>query len=323
MDSEETYMESCQVILFGYNRPDLLEDRLNELMKIQPSNLLVSIDWFSPELTKTFSKLLNDFSISWPANCNFEYKLHGSNQGLAMHLTETIKMALEKSKAVIVIEDDVSISSDFIRNASETLLRDDFHERNSSIGGFSVFQFPKFLTRFNFFRNTIYFQCWGWGTTREVWNRYRLDLTGIDIEAELSNSKSWNKLSRVQRETWLGRLSKIQCKPIHTWDIQFQYLTFLLDKKQILPVGRLTDNLGFGDKRSEHTKNARPWWLGRPGYNAMPRNNHLNIYWFDSLLEKIESLSLIGDSHSALPFVKVFIGLIKFPAKFISLAVRR
>jgi len=321
--SGESNTEICQVILFGYNRPDLLQDRLNELIEIKPNNLLVSIDWFSPELTETFSNLLKSFLDKWPTNCNFEYKLHDSNLGLAIHLTQTITRALEKAKAVLVIEDDVSVSRDFVLHGTEILLKDGFDESNSSIGGFSVFRFPKLLERFNFFRNSIYFQCWGWGTTREVWSRYKLDLQGIDIEAELSKSDSWNRLSKVQRETWLGRISKIQSKPIHTWDIQFQYLTFLLDKKQILPVGRLTENLGFGDIRSEHTKNARPWWLGSSRYNNMLKNNHRKNYWVDSFIEKIEGLSLIGDSHRAIPLVKVFIKLIKSPAKLMNVAARR
>jgi hypothetical protein len=54
----------------------------------------------------------------------------------------------------------------------------------------------------------------------------------------------------------------------------------------------------------------------------MPRNNHLNNYWVDSFLEKIESLSLIGDSHRSIPFVKAVKGLIKFPAKCLNLAIR-
>ncbi len=55
----------------------------------------------------------------------------------------------------------------------------------------------------------------------------------------------------------------------------------------------------------------------------MSRNNHMNNNWVDSFLEKIESLSLIGDSQRGIPFVKVFIKLIKFAAKSIDLAVRR
>lgn len=323
VDMKQSKKESCQVILFGYNRPDLLKDRLNELIEIKPSNLLVSIDWFSVELIEEFTSMLEAYSNIWPANCKFNYKLHDSNQGLARHLTETITRAFNEVSAVIVIEDDVSVSGDFVHNATEILLDNSFIQEFSSIGGYSIVRIPKFLEKFNFFRNSIYFQCWGWGTRSDVWDLYRLDLQGIDIETNLSTSDSWNNLSRVQRQTWLGRFEKIQHKPIHTWDIQFQYLTFLMDKKQILPAGRLTENLGFGDKRGVHNKNLRPWWLGRSIHNNMPVKKHLKNDWIDAFFQRIESISLIGDSQKIIPLIKALIKIIKGPARLASLASRR
>ncbi len=303
----------CQVLLFGYNRPDLLKDRLDELILVKPENLYVSIDWHSPGQMMIFEEMLMSYQQKWPTDLNFEYRLHKSNQGLAVHLTETITKALISVKAVIVIEDDVSISKDFIKYASSHLLKEDFHHEFSSIGGYSIIRLPKRFERINRFRRSVYFQCWGWGTRKEIWDGYIADLRGVDFEKNLSKSKSWNSLSRKQKSTWLGRFEKIQRNSQHTWDTQFQYLTFILDKPQLLPIGRLSENLGFGDKRSEHTKNKRPWWLGKPEHNEMQINAKLDSKLIDQLLQKFESLSLIGDSQGAVPLIRHLVKLIKAP----------
>jgi hypothetical protein len=238
---------------------------------------------------KIFEEMPMSYQQKWPTNLNFEYRLHTLNQGLAVHLTETITKTLISAKAVIVIEDDVSISKDFINYASSHLLKEDFHNEFSSIGGYSIIRLPKRIERINRFRRSIYFQCWGWGTRKEIWDGYIADLRGVDIEKNLS--KSWISLSRKQKRTLLGRFEKIQRNSQHTWDTQFQYLTFILDKPQLLPIGRLSENLGFGDKRSEHTKNKRPWWLGKHQHNEMQINANLDSNLIDQLFQKFESLS--------------------------------
>jgi len=305
----------CKVLLFGYNRRDLLKDRLEELIRAKPLDLFVSIDWHSPEQTKIFEEMLKEYARVWPPNLLFEFKLHSSNQGLAVHLTETITKTLEHAEAVIVIEDDVSVSADFIKHATNQLLKESFQDKFSSIGGYSIIRLPKIFEGINFFRSSIYFQCWGWGTRREIWNKYILDMQGVDYKSNLAKSKSWNNLSKKQKNTWLGRFDKIQRNPIHTWDVQYQYLTFILDKKQMLPVGRLAENLGFGDKRSEHTKNKRPWWLGKPQHNSMQIYRSLDWGLINYFFQKIESLSLIGDSQRALPLIRILIKLVNSPKR--------
>ncbi len=294
----------CKVLLFGFNRPEFIEDRLLELKEIRPKDLLVSIDWISAEQSEHFRKILDSYSNIWPKDCQFDFQIQTSNQGLAAHITETVSKALQKSKSVIVLEDDIKVSSDFINNATEILSDDKFMEHYASVGGFSVIRLPKILNYFNFFRTSIYFQCWGWGTRSEIWDLYRLDLSNLDIEASLRDSRIWNQLTKRQRQTWLGRFKKNQQNPLHTWDIQFQFLSFMLDKQHLLPLGRLTDNLGYEDSRGSHTVGKRPWWLGNVGLNRMNRSKSNNISLVNSLIQHIESLSLIGDSQRRIPKTK-------------------
>lgn len=301
MQNAELEKTPCKVLLFGFNRPEFIDDRLSELMEIAPEELLVSIDWISTDQSEHFREILDSYSSAWPKKCKFEYQIHTSNQGLAFHITETVTKALQSSHSVIVLEDDISVSPDFIKNATEILSHEKFTETYASVGGFSVIKLPKILNKINFFRSSIYFQCWGWGTRSEIWDMYKLDLSRVDIESSLRNSIIWNQLSKRQKETWLGRFKKNQQSSIHTWDIQFQFLSFIMDRKHLLPVGRITDNLGFDDSRGSHIVSQRPWWLGSIGLNLMNNSKSCDISWMNTLIQRIESLSLIGDSQSRIP----------------------
>lgn len=88
------------MFLFGYNRQDLLKDRLEDLIRIKFLELFVSIAWHSSEHIEIFEKLLNQYVEICLSDLRCKYKFHKSNQGLAVHLTETITSALNPAKAL-------------------------------------------------------------------------------------------------------------------------------------------------------------------------------------------------------------------------------
>jgi hypothetical protein len=87
------------VFLFSYNRQDLLKDRLEDLIGIKSLELFVSIAWHSSEHMEIFEKLLNQYVETCPSGLRCKYRFHKSNQGLAVHLTETITSALNPANA--------------------------------------------------------------------------------------------------------------------------------------------------------------------------------------------------------------------------------
>lgn len=283
------------VVLFGFNRPEKIVDRLKELELQPPINLLVSIDFHSANLSLEFEEILSGFAQKWPRNCGFKYVIHQKNHGLSSHITRTISENLVKYKAIIVIEDDISIGKGFINYMSQALSRQDFSQKYASVGGYSPISFPKVFERANRSRKSRYFLCWGWGTTRENWDNYRLDLSGIDFVRELTNSDPWKELSKSQQVTWLGRFRKASISPFHTWDIQFQYMSFLLGKRNLLPIARIVENDGYSDTRSSHTKSSRPRWMGRSRKSELEPSQKTISRPIDLLFSFYESMTISGD----------------------------
>jgi hypothetical protein len=259
MDSDVVKHE---LIVFAFNRPEMLRRRLVEISHIEPPQVLVSVDFKDDQTMGEMKSVVAEFSKRWPMNSRLRHHFHERNQGLVRHITDTISESLKSNDCVIVIEDDISISRSFYDSALEYMNSENLRKSYASFGGFSAIPNVRFLEKINMFRTTPYFACWGWTVTKENWIGYRSNLKDIQISEELSRSRIWNELSRTQQNTWLGRFGKAAANPANTWDIQFQFHSFVIDKFNLSPVFRLVDNEGFGDRRSTHTKAGRPRMLG-------------------------------------------------------------
>ena len=294
----EFFHEETVILLIGFNRPDFILERLMELDTINNRNVFISIDWCNSEISSEIERTLKKFIANKKSNSNFTYTVHTLNQGLARHITFTITKLLQTFESVIVLEDDVSINQNSIDTFDVGLKYMRSHQNISSIGGYSPLAIPSFLQKLNFLRKSRYFSCWGWATNRTVWDRYRLDISEVDIAKSLQGSGTWESLNDYQKRTWIGRFRKIQTAHPHTWDFQFQYMCFRYSMENLLPLGRITENFGFMDERSAHTNNPRPWWLRVSPLPKRPVSAIREGTLVKQILEWVESKSTIGDNRN-------------------------
>ena len=243
------------VLLLGFNRPELLKKRIDEIHNSKVENLYISIDGGSKSHTKEMESIKqyaqNKFSKLYYFNLNH----YRDNLGLVKHITGEISKVLAKHPYIIVIEDDIKISTNFINNMIDGL---NIHERDSSIGivtGFSPLHF-KYLK--NKWRISRYPYIWGWACSRAVWQNYTHDLSDVDIEQKLLDSKSWNNLKPSQKIKWLGLFRKVQVNPLETWDSQLVFLSYCKNFINLAPIFSMVGNEGFNDSRAVHTKGKKP-----------------------------------------------------------------
>ncbi len=243
------------VLLLGFNRPELLKKRINEIYESKVENLYISIDGGSKSHT-TEMDLLKQYAQKKLSNLQcFHLNHHKDNLGLTRHITEEISNVLNKHQYIIVIEDDIKISSNFINNMINGL---NIHKRENSIGiinGFSPVHSKYFQNKWRISR---YPYIWGWACSKAVWQNYNHDLSEVDIEQTLLNSKSWNSLKSSQKIKWLGLFRKVQANPLETWDYQLVYLSYCMDFINLAPIFSMVGNEGFNDPRAIHTKGKKP-----------------------------------------------------------------
>ena len=243
------------VLLLGFNRPELLKKRIDEIHNSKVENLYISIDGGSKSHTKEMESV-KQYAQNKSSNLHFFNLNHyKDNLGLVKHITGEISKVLAKHKYIVVIEDDIKISTNFINNIIDGL---NIHKRDSSTGivsGFSPLHF-KYLK--NKWRVSSYPYIWGWACSRAVWQNYKYNLSEINLEQKLLNSKSWNNLKPSQKAKWLGLFKKAQTNPLDTWDSRLVFLSYCKDFINLAPIFSVVGNEGFNDSRAIHTKGKKP-----------------------------------------------------------------
>ena len=289
-------MDDVPILLLGYNRPEFLAQRIQELRKIAPPLIYISIDG-SNELTEIeINRQLSLNLEDWPIGSSIVLWRQSENFGLTRHVTSAIGRVLKEHPNVIVVEDDISLSPSFYTNMIRGFRVLKENSVRGTVGAFSPIKLPKKLERLNRWRKTPYFSCWGWGISREIWEKYQVDLRKENIELSLSKSKIWNGLSRTQRNVWMRRFEKIVLYPLDTWDVQVQYMSFKYDLVSILPISRFIDNVGFSDERGAHTKGNKPRWIRAGGYSTEIIKSKTISIFSKPIVLLIDSNTFVGDT---------------------------
>lgn len=285
---------SLPILLIGYNRPELLFDRLNEIKLLPVEKLYISIDSMDHGVNPEIMEIVNEFVDSEP-NIQIATNFESQNLGLTRHITSAISRVLQSNEAVLVIEDDISFSTQSYKAFNEGYFMSKNMEMTGIVSGFSPLVQPTWCRK-NIWRKTAYFFVWGWVATQQNWIHYNFDISGVDISIELKKSRSWNRLSHFQKSVWLSRFRRAQSDPLLTWDVQMQYLSFQQDYVNFTPLFRVVENLGFNDSRAAHTKSKKPRWfiISDPKNSIAPETKMKRS--IDRFANIIDSITLAGDS---------------------------
>ena len=283
------------LLIIGYNRPEFIERRLLNCYELRNREIHISLDYHSSSTTIELIRILEKHQVILEKHNSVIVTFQNKNLGLAQHVTTAISEILCKRDNIIVIEDDINFNSLSIDSLDFGLRHLELDSSLASVGMFSPVNLTSCIKPRNMFRNSKYFACWGWGTTKKVWGNYILDISNLNLEGILSNSLLFSELSQQQKNTWLGRFNKLKSNTFHTWDIQFQLMSFQHNLKHLLPIFSISNNEGFADPRSVHTKGNKPRWMKSyilPNHNI---NKVSKSFFISHLMDTFESYTLVGD----------------------------
>jgi hypothetical protein len=282
-------IEDICVLLIGYNRPELLQKRIIELHNSLVTNIHISIDGGVESTTSE----MEEVKISAKNILNNKKLIlnhHKHNLGLVLHATAEISKVLNLYKYVIVLEDDVKISKNFINNMVAGLNKLEELGLRGIVSGYS----PLFQDTFNNkWRKTHICFLWGWACSSDVWKVYNYDLSTVEVENRLLESKTWKKLNSYQKKFWLYKIKEVQKNPLSTWDPQLIFYSFVNNFTNLTPVFSIVGNEGFMDTRAVHTKGKKP----------------SNIKNFNLNTEAIKSMSKFSKFYSMIDFDNYYLAI--------------
>jgi hypothetical protein len=200
-----------------------------------------NFDKLEVQNVRTYLKLIDGFK---------SVTVHESpiNKGLANSIIGGITTVFETYDKVIVLEDDLVTSPNFLDFMNESL---EMFKNDSSVFSISGFSFN--LNLENKLKTDAYFLnrgwSWGWATWKNRW---------ADLDWEVLNYKDFKRDKKAQKEFSKGGsdLNRMLAKQISgkldSWAIRWFYNQFKRKGLTLYPVYSKIKNEGFG-KNATHT----------------------------------------------------------------------
>lgn len=243
------------ICVFGFNRPELINQLFETLAKCDDANnshVYMFID--GPRCDKDVSLCSEVVRVSKKYSdqfAKFEIKKSEENKGLARALKEGVSSILNFHDTVIVLEDDLVLSKDFLTYMNQALSFYQDDKRVGSISGFTT----KLSTSSQYDNYFHPRPCsWGWATWKDRWESCDWDYIPSDF-----NQKLRLKLSAYQAGQDVYRMFQNQLKgKINSWAIIWTVNHLLNSLYVVYPYQSKVKNVGFGEDAT-HCKGGNPF----------------------------------------------------------------
>lgn len=180
-------MHYAPIVVFGYNRADMLDNLFRSLEKnknIDQIDLYIFIDIPDKKKSKDIplSKEVVEYANYYKTISNFkkvEIEVAKKHKGLANSIISGVSTIINKYGKVIVLEDDLKVSNDFVDYMQRGL---NFYENNKRV--WSVAAHCPMVTGLNKCREDVFLaprvESLGWGTWKDRWQHTDWEVTSYD-----------------------------------------------------------------------------------------------------------------------------------------------
>ena len=265
-------MSYFPVALFAYNRPQHLERTLQALAQAELADqtaLYIFSDGskFDDDVgVKAVRKLI----AAYEGFLSVTVVEASENIGLAGSVIAGVSKLLKSYEAVIVLEDDVICSKQFLVYMNAALKR---YQDEKSIFSVTGHMFPRRsfpLPNHYEFDTFLASRCssWSWGVWRDRWNKVDWEMRYFEtFSQDLSLQESFSEGG----EDLLLTLKKQHKGEINSWAIRFCYAHFSNNAYCVYPAKTLVKNIGL-DNSGMHSIPDRRYMHDRLDQNWLPRN---------------------------------------------------
>ena len=257
------------VLLIGFNRPESMRSVINAVRTAAPRTVYFAVDgprFGSPSdnaKVQATCDLVQE--IDWP--CEIHTLFREANLGCAEGVSGAITWFFEYVSEGIILEDDIIPTPDFFPFVSEMLNRYRDDHRVFSVTGSNRIP-TTVLNSTNQYRFCSVPQVWGWGTWRDRWQTYSLDISGWRKHLPAKKLLTTVGGSPPAFALWSANFDLMARMTVDTWDLQLVYCAMRQGGLTVTPNVSLVTNIGWGID-STHTQDVPPH-LQPTGHLACP-----------------------------------------------------
>jgi len=235
--------------IFTFNRPFYLEKCINSL-KLNKLSSKTKVYFFIdyPKVNEDFHNYAKVKKIIKETNF-FKKKIiieRKYNFGLRKNLLSGINYVLNKNETIIVLEDDLYLSKQFLNYMNKYL---NFFKKSKNIASIHGYCYPidkKNLENFFLIRGA---DCWGWATWKRAWKHYNDDHLFLSQEIKrMGEIKTFNFNNTFNYyDTLKNRLPS-------TWAVNWYASAFIKGMLTLYPKNSHVQNLGNNGIGEHSTK---------------------------------------------------------------------
>jgi len=250
-------IKDIPIVVFVYNR---LEDTIKTFESLKKADsskdtiLYIFSDGPKEDNDKEVAKVRNYISNLYGFK---RIILHQSkeNKGLAQSIIEGVSKVFEEYDSIIVLEDDLECSSDFITFMKKAIFQYQNDSRIWSISGYTPrIKIPSKYSNDIFL--TYRSSSWGWATWKDRWEK--IDWTLEDFESFKKIKKNIKNFN-ISGSDMFKMLELQKLDLIDSWAIRFCYNQFKRNMLTLYPIESKIRNIGIREGGTHSNTNDSRW----------------------------------------------------------------
>ena len=309
----EEELKKTPILVLGFNRSFLFNECIKRIKNNGFENIWVSID--GPR-NGNREDIKNNKEIKSYCNQNnldkgkilFLKKNNGCRKGVINGITWFFK----NNKKGIIIEDDIEIDNEYLKNIAYLLKK---YEKNKEIFSISSYCEPNEMKFASYSDNNLDFfksplcRIWGWATWNDRWAKH-LYISNKHISKN-PISCFFSLPSKFRTSNTALRLALCKSGKIDTWDYELNFSHIYSNSYSITPIGLFSLNFGYGPEAT-HTKYGDMPWVDMDTFSFQYENSINFIELNTNIIKKIgKATGFDYGRNSILEFLKLLTMVIK------------
>lgn len=246
-------MTLAPIIVFAYNRPQLLRQTLESLSNnhlAEESDLFIFCD--GPKENVNDIELQKIADARKIAHKNYNFKSitvfeSERNKGLAPSIISGVTQIVNEFGKVIVLEDDLVTSPYFLEYMNKALYK---YEHEEKVMHVSAYMYPVNVKLPDlFFYNST--SCWGWGTWKRAWDK--LEINPKVLKKELKEKRLYEYFNLEGHSDFALQLDLNIRGILDTWAVRWNASVIINEGLSLHPGSSYVENIGFGEDASNTT----------------------------------------------------------------------
>ena len=245
MDNGMNEIITAPIAVFCYNRVDVMKVLFQTLKKntlAKESEVYIFCDGPKDSSVKAQTDEVRKFVHSIDGFKSIVIEESDTNRGLAPSIIYGVSKVLEKHDRVIVLEDDLILSTNFLEWMNQCLNKYRNNTDVFSVSGFTPSIMKAYSGEIPDSLFTMKAHSWGWATWKDRWEQVDWELKDWD---EFSKSKKMQKEFATIGNEMPGLLFAHKEGKKSTWWARFCYSQFKLRKYTVYPTLSKVINEGF------------------------------------------------------------------------------